>query len=188
MPDPIEYDFNERLAFSDGYAESVSVESICLAQIPGAVSVDRAASSDDRNGTDWWVKRDSIRPLSIDAKVRSVDWAAKPVPQDDLALETWSVVEHQTIGWTRNSQKTTDYILWLWTDTGRWCLVSFPMLCVVMQSMWQEWSTQYKVRQQATRRNDGSRYHSECVFVPRREVWKQIYLRFSGVPQAHDKT
>lgn len=27
----------------------------------------------------------------------------------------------------------------------------------------------------------GRGYHSECVFVPRREVWATIYKRFGGV-------
>lgn len=180
MPEPIEYGFADRLAFSDGHVSVASVEAICMEQIPGAVAVDRATERDDRNGTDWWVRRNGVRPLSIDAKVRSEDWAAKPNPQDDLALETWSVVEQRVVGWTRNPKKDTDYILWLWIDTRRWCLVSFPMLCAVMETLWQEWASTYKVSRQTTPRSDGTKYHSECVFVPRREVWKQIYLRYAG--------
>ena len=183
MRDPIEYDFNERMAFSDGNMPQATVETVCMTQIPDAVSVERASTRNDRHGVDWWVYRKHSAALAIDAKVREEDWAAKPHPltADDLALETWSVVEKEVVGWTRDTSKQTDYILWIWVDTGRWCLVSFPMLCAVMQDNWKQWLSSYKNSRQSTTREYGT-YHSECVFVPRREVWRQIYLKFSGVP------
>jgi ribose-phosphate pyrophosphokinase len=54
-------------------------------------------------------------------KVRDEDWAFKPGRNaaDDLALETWSVIEKQVIGWTRNQSKMTDYVLWFWRDRRR---------------------------------------------------------------------
>ncbi len=182
MPEPLRYEFNERLAFSDGVTIKADVQSILLAEIPGALCVERATEADDRSGVDWWVYREGTPTLSVDAKVRKQDWAAKTerYRADDLALETWSVMERHIPGWTRNPLKQSDYILWLWCDTGRWCLIAFPLLCAVMQDKWQEWQVRFKRSQQFTPTGGG--YHSECVFVPRREVWKEIYLRFSGVP------
>ena len=180
MSEPISYTFDGQLAFSDGAANAARVDDICMKQIPGAVSVERASKQADRNGTDWWIRRNGARPLSIDAKVRKQDWAATHPDEDDLALETWSVVESGVKGWTRNPKKQTDYILWLWVDTGRWCLISFPMLCAVMEDKWREWIARYKTKQQFTPGDPG--YHSECVFVPRREIWKEIYNRFAGTP------
>jgi len=184
MPDPIHYDFKERMAFSDGHVAVATVEEVCLTNIPGAETIERSTAKSDRNGVDWWVYRRGANALAIDAKVRDEDWSVKPLPYraDDLALETWSVVEAQVVGWTRNENKSTDYILWLWKDTGRWCLVSFPMLCSVMQDNWEAWRQAYKHRQQFTPTNNGG-YHSECVFVPRREIWKAIYEKFSGIPK-----
>jgi len=71
-------------------------------------------------------------------------------------------------------------VLWLWADTKRFCLVPFPMLCKVFEQQWQAWSKHYKTRQQFTPRSGGSGYRSECVFVPRKEVWAAIYRQYGG--------
>lgn len=180
MSEPIVYSFSERLVFSNGVIQNARVENVLLQEIPGAKSIEKAGIADDRSGTDWWVTRSCGRPLSVDAKVRQVDYSARG--QDDLALETWSVVERSKPGWTRDETKKTDYILWLWTDTGRWCLVPFVMLCGVMRRKWEQWRKFFKVSKQRTPLADGGCYHSECVFVPRREVWKEIYTTYSGNP------
>jgi hypothetical protein len=176
---PHEYEFGERLAMSSGVAASADVRAILLAQIPGAVSVTQASSVNDRQGVDWWVEMNTARHLAVDAKVRGVDWAASHPNEDDLALESWSVVENEIVGWTRDTAKRCDYVLWLWEDTGRFCLVPFPMLCKVFKDHWQRWAKKHKTRRQFTPRGSGG-YHSECIFVPRREVWASIYTQFGG--------
>lgn len=179
---PREYGFDERLQMSQGICEARDIKSILLENVPGAVEVRKANEIDDRNGTDYWVRHERGTPYSVDIKVRDEDWAYKPEPHkaDDLALETWSVVENDVVGWTRNQEKATDYILWFWKDSGRWCLVPFAMLCCVFQERWYEWRSEFKVARQRTPRRNGDTYHSECVFVPRREVWAAIYKRFGG--------
>ena len=180
---PREYGFDDRLALSQGVSKGASVETIILANLPGACSVTSSHKTNDRNGTDWWVEIQGGHHLSVDAKVREEDWAAKPAPQkaDDLALETWSVIERNKVGWTRDRTKRTDYVLWLWLDTGRWCLVPFQMLCQVFETRWQDWRSQYKTSRQHTPHTNGG-WHSECIFVPRKEVWAAIYLQFGGRP------
>jgi len=176
----IDYDFGERLAMSHGVSQNKDIRRLILDNIPGALDVHPAHLENDRNGTDWWVEHITGRWLSVDCKVRESDWWATHPEEDDLALETWSVVESKVPGWTRDSRKRTDYVLWLWTDTGRWCLVPFAMLCKVFTDQWQTWSNKYRIAKQKTTRDNGSAYHSECVFVPRREVWVAIYLAFGG--------
>lgn len=180
------YQFNERLAMSCGVSTDATVGDILTTNIPGALAAYPAHSVNDRNGTDWWVEHSSGRHLSVDCKVRDTDWQATHPEEDDLALETWSVVEAQKQGWTRDSTKRTDYILWLWRDTGRWCLVPFHLLCAVFSENWEGWRNAYKTRRQHTP-GYGNGYHSECVFVPRREVWGAIYRRFSGSPNSKTK-
>jgi hypothetical protein len=177
----IEYDFHDRLALSQGISDSRNIRDVLLANIPGALNAHPAHVENDRNGTDWWIEHVAGHHLSVDCKVREEDWYAKR-GEDDLALETWSVVEANVPGWTRNRHKRTDYVLWFWLDTGRWCLVPFAMLCRVFSDKWQEWSAEYKTSRQRTPRSNGTAYHSECVFVPRREVWAAIYRVFGGHP------
>lgn len=161
---------------SRGMAVGQSIQKILLDHVPGALTAKPATATEDRNGTDWWVEQQSGEKISIDCKVREEDFKAKS-GADDLALETWSCIERQIVGWSRNSFKRTDYILWLWKDTGRWCLIPFPMLCHVFSQHWEQWRTAYKTSRQKTL---GGGYHSECTFVPRREVWKAIYLAYGG--------
>lgn len=174
-----EYDFQLKLKESDGISATKSVEDIILGNIPGALSVTRAHAVNDRTGTDFWCEHSSGRHLSVDTKIRQTDWIERG--QDDLALETWSVVEKQIPGWTRDPKKRADFILWFWSDSGRWCMIPFPMLCAVFQNKWQKWKNTYQTNKQHTPGNNGG-YHSECVFVPREIIWREIYRKFSGVP------
>lgn len=167
---PRDYDFHDQLRMSSDATASSDVASVLLKQIPGAVSVERATAWEDRHGTDYWVTLRSGKRVSVDAKVRKADRY-----DDDLALETWSVVEQKVVGWTRNPLKQTDYVLWLWKDTGRWRLVPFLMLCAAFEKRWQIWSIVHQTAQQRTTRRDGTHYHSECVFVPTRDIWEAIY-------------
>lgn len=171
------YSFRDQLVMSDGVAATAAVHEILLDAIPGATGVRRATEQADKSGTDWWVDRINGAPLSIDLKARKEDWVR--YLHDDLALEVWSVVESRKQGWTLDATKRTDYILWLWKDTGRWCLVPFPMLCTVFRERFGEWLEAYGT----ARQNTEGRYHSECVFVPRIVVWRAIYERFGGTPE-----
>lgn len=174
-----EYDFHERMSMSSGTAAVADVRTVLLGNIPGAVNVTPAATANDKHGIDWWVELSTAKHLAVDAKVREKDWAKQRPDEDDLALESWSVVEKNVIGWTRDANKKCDYVLWLWKDTGRYCLIPFPMLCHVFSRHWAVWVGKYKTRQQFTPRGTGG-YHSECVFVPRRELWAEIYRTYGG--------
>jgi hypothetical protein len=156
------HDFAERLAWSEGVAATEGdLFAILRARIPGCISVERATEEDDRSGTDYWAHRArGLRPLSIDLKARSLD-PIESFGVDDLALETWSVIGEKP-GWTRDSQKATDYILWLWTPTRRFFLVPFPALCNVFQRYWEQWAATYPVHGQ-----DSGCWQSQCVLVPR---------------------
>jgi hypothetical protein len=166
-------DFTEQLTWSNGVAPD-GVERILRDRIPGCVAVRRASVQEDRHGTDYWAVRiEPLRPLSVDLKARRTDWA--PRGADDLALETWSVIGERA-GWTRDRSKQTDFILWYWDDTRRFCLVPFHALCRVFRSCWQEWSGTYR-----TERQDSGGWQSECVFVPRVVVQDSITRWQNGI-------
>lgn len=176
------YGFYERLLWSEGHAATGAVRDILMENIPGAVDVTRAGREDDRKGTDYWVRLASGKTISVDAKMRPKDFALRG--KDDLALEIWSVVEESVVGWTLDADKHTDFILWVWVETGRWCLVPFPQLCAVFRENFETWTADPKARatQWTPERVNVPSYHSECVFVPRVDVWRAIYRRFGGAP------
>lgn len=176
---PISYSFIDQMTVSQTSTIHGDVKAILLSVVPGAIDVIRAPSNDDRNGIDYWVSLSNGLRLAVDAKVRREDFACRGY--DDLGLETFSVVEVGKLGWTLDELKRTEYVLWLWQDTGRWCCVPFMMLCSVFRQHQDEWCQLYKVATQHTPgRQQG--YHSECVFVPRLVVWRAIYERFGGAP------
>lgn len=151
-----------------------------LKKIPLAVKVERANRDDDRRGIDYWATLQSGRVVGVDVKCRDKDWIKKGC--DDVALEIWSVVEKKIVGWTRDTQKQTDYILFLWKDTGRCMLVDFPILCSIFMQRWETWHKAYQTAFQRTENSPSSQWHSECVFVPRKVIWREIYLHYGGIP------
>ena len=170
-----DYSFQDQLGLSHGIAGDRTVEAILLAHIPNAVSVEVSAVSDDKQGTDYWVYRNNAKPLSVDLKARNDDPMVS-FGKDDLALETWSV-KGRKIGWTLDASRGTDYILWLFRPTKRWALVPFPMLCAVFTEHRDEWVARYS---SPTQSSNNRSWESECVFVPRREIWAAIYRHFGG--------
>jgi hypothetical protein len=186
MP-PREFDFTDQLVMSQGHAASADIQEILCSMLPGAVSATPAATANDRQGVDWWVELTSARHLAVDVKVRQQDWA--PHGKDDLALEIWSVVpsvskQRGAIGWTRDSGKKCDYVLWYWQDSQRFCLLPFLPLCHVFTRRWEEWQSRYQTARQHTV-SGTSGYLSECVFVPRRVVWREIYESYGGQHTVH---
>ncbi len=179
------YGFTERLEFSEQQLGEAGIRAVLKSRIPGCVDVKRASQRYDKQGTDYWAIRGAGLPsLSIDAKVRTPDYL-QIKGRDDLALETWSVIEAGKVGWTRDPAKRTDYILWYWPDTRRMVLVPFPALCAVFAIKWREWAETYKddVHDQETH-EWGRVWHSQCVFVPRRVVFDSINGWQTGiVPQ-----
>lgn len=184
MSDPRQYGFYEKLRASQSESSNGDIRTILIDNIPSAVNAMLAHKANDKSGVDWWVECVGARFVAVDCKVREQDWSIKRPPKDDIALETWSVVENEIEGWTRNRAKRADWILWLWKDTGRWMLVPFQMLCYIFNKRWREWADQFGTARQFTPSDHGMNgYHSECVFVPRRLLWKEIYKHYSGVPK-----
>lgn len=167
-----EYQFEKQLKFSEGYLNE-GIEEILVSRLPGCCSVVRADKASDINGTDYWAIRQDLPPLSVDVKVRAEDYKLKG--HDDLALETWSKV-NEKIGWTRDITKRTDFILWYWTDTGRFVLVSFPELCCVFNKYWRDWYGKYKHAVQSS-----GDWTSECLFVPRTVLMERIMAWHTGI-------
>lgn len=168
-----EYGFHERMLFSDGHAPDVEKMLDSLkGLVPGCVGITKATKSEDRSGVDYWCEMSNGDRLGVDVKVRARD-PIQAFGKDDLAIETYSVIESDIPGWSRDERKRTHYILWYFKDSGRFCLVPFVLLCKATQLKWREWKRLYKVDKQHT--PSFISWHSECVFVPRRVVWRAIY-------------
>lgn len=181
-----EYDFYENMNMSNGIAASSDIAKILCERISGAVTAFRATTQEDREGTDWWVKLANGKLVSIDVKVRRWDRSTHHEQYDDLALETYSVIDNDIPGWTRDERKKSDYILWYWQDTRRYCLVPFLPLCKAFQARWENWRRiAIKLDRRAIQRTkpiDGRQgWRSECIYVPRLSVWRAIFRECNGL-------
>lgn len=176
------FDFETQMLKSKEGVSDKDNKEILLSCFPTAIAVEEATTFDDKNGTDYWITMQSGQKVSVDLKSRDEDFWKKS-KKDDLALETWSVIGSPSghpqakDGWTRDETKRTDYIFFLWKDTGRWMLVSFPMLCSIFCKNWKDWRKKYYTQIQL---NKG--WKSECVFVPRKIVLSEIDKTFGGNP------
>jgi hypothetical protein len=148
-------------------------------RIPSFKLARRALKGNDRAGVDYVVERHRLPSLGIDLKLRNRDFSVTPPDYaDDLALETFSVVEKGIPGWTRDPAKACDYVLWFWQDTGRFFIVPFPPLCWVFERQWELYRMFFRTEQQRTRGRTS--WTSECVFVPRPVLMKDIARWSSG--------
>lgn len=173
--EPREFDFKAQLGMSQGSAIGADIEAILLDLVPGSTKIVKASNADDRSGTDYWCEHVRGTPVSVDTKIRKRDHG-----KDDLALETWSVVGKK-IGWTLDEAKRTDYILWWWEDTRRFAFVPFLLLCHAFKKFKPEWEIRYRLATQPTVGTGGRRgWLSECMFVPRREVWAAMFKEAAG--------
>lgn len=170
-----QFGFQEQLVISTGTSANRAIGEILMDVIPGSLRAIQALPVNDRQGVDWWIETKSGERVAIDCKIRDED-PKKKFGADDLALEIWSVVEKKVIGWSLDETKRTDYVFWLFKDTGRWCVVPFLMLVKAFKQNKEEWLKKYKMATQ----NTENRYHSECVFVDRRELWAAIYRQATG--------
>lgn len=170
------FDFDEQLSMSN---DADSMVQLALCELfPGFANVYRSTTEEDRSGVDWWIEMPNGNRFGVDVKIRRSDFRCNDPDGDDLALETWSVVDRK-IGWSRDASKRCDYVMWYWADTRRICVLPFRQLAAVFIENWQEWVATYRTCRQTTTTPVGS-YQSECVFVPRRIVWRKIYEIYGG--------
>jgi hypothetical protein len=179
------HDFQDELAWSEGKVGRAGIDRVLLDRIPGATSIRNPTDEENKEGIDAWVERGNGLPaVRVDHKTRATDPRLFSVPQDDLALEIWSDIDRRKIGWTRDRSKKTDWIIWYWIQTGRFCLVPFLPLCFAMEREWEKWTQKYRSPIQTS--NFGMRtWKSQCVFVPRDVVYS-AFMRWANsfVPES----
>jgi hypothetical protein len=182
------HDFRERLNFSEGIELSEGIFEHLFMSIPGAQKIERANTVDDRNGVDYWVRRNGIPPVSVDVKHREF-CPIKKWGTDDACIETTSVYtgpknggwldqHRKKIGWTLNPNKRTDLILYTWPAEGqslRFWILYFPFLCQAARMYWREWAG---IHGEKPSLNDG--YLTLATYPPRTEIAKKIRILTTG--------
>ena len=173
----VNYDFQERLAFSFGEQRDTDLATI-QAMIDGCVSVTQADEKLDRSGVDYIARLRRGAELLIDAKTRDrgcSKWWVQGVPE--LALETWSARpggkfgiarDRAKVGWTLCEAKNVDLILFKFhpDDSRKVYLACFQLLRMAFRRNLGKWSGQFNTGVQSS-----SSWESECLFVPANVVY-----------------
>jgi hypothetical protein len=174
------YDFQERLAFSQGARCASDIETI-MGILDGCISVTENAVNGNDQGVDYIATLRRGANVLIDAKTRAVGcskyWKNK---EPELAIERWSVMpsgkfdtpaQKAKAGWTIDESKITDMILYTFdaSDCETAFLLPFQSLRLAARKMLNEWMDKYKVDIQTS-----GYWQSQAVFVPASEVIKAI--------------
>ena len=188
------YDFAERLQFSEGVGLTREILEHVKRHIPAATEIVRAGRTDDRHGTDYWVKRKfDLPPVSIDLKSREFCPIQK-FGSDDACVETTSVYRglsakpyrddlREKPGWTVDERKRTDLIVYTWPHDAdlfgaprmRYWILYFPHLCAAATEHWRRWALTYQER---PAQNKG--YVTLSVYPPRSVIANSIREFTSG--------
>jgi len=170
------HSFNGKLDFSRGKREATDIETI-KAMLPGCTRVEKTSEKTDRQGIDYIAYLRRGAEIFIDAKTREAGasnyWKHG---EPEIPLEIWSIrpggkygtpEEQKKTGWTLCEQSLVDLILFTFDpqDSDDAFLISFQLLRAAFVKHFYTWSRMYDRKTQESH-NNGSRWESECVFVP----------------------
>ena len=178
---PVVHDFDAKLAESDNDRVRTLVHKGLHDRFGSDyLQIHKAALANDRHGADYVAEFRHGQTRLIEAKVRAEDWL--PRGQDaDLALETWADIDKQVVGWTRDTAKLSDYLVFVWLESGRSLLLDARLLRAWFCEHWETLRAKYGGRIIPSKRRD-RKWRSEAVYVPHRDVVKQLAYRLGYVP------
>ena len=171
------FDFRQEFASADTERVHARVEKFVRQRFPDVLTIRRAAPANDRAGADINLEFGHGQFRFIDIKVRKVDY--RQFGRPDVALEVVSNKERGSPGWALDDSKLTDYILFLWQDTGRMLMHDARALRAVTRKHLPRWMKENQHAEQQTAVRDGH-YTSSVVYVSSDEL-ATLIARWQGV-------
>ena len=113
--------------------------------------------------------------LRVEIKTRAED-PLKAFKNENLLLE---IYDNGKPGWANDPVKQTDYILWLFEDTGRYELMPYPLLNAAVVKNLEDWKKQYEVKETTTQ-GIHEVYTSQVIIVPINIIWRAMYFLCRG--------
>jgi len=168
------HDFVERLQFTEGIKHDKALFDHLVAAVPSGRAIRKATEAADKHGTDYWIDRNGLPPISVDFKNRGI-CPIKEFGSDDACIETTSVYRgpikepwldeyREQVGWTLNMKKRTDLLVYTWPKETqrRFWILYFPFLCEASRRHWKKWAEEYRERPAPN-----PSYVTLSIFVPR---------------------
>jgi hypothetical protein len=170
------HDFDLKLAESDNARVRTLVHKALQDRFGSDyLQIHKAALANDRHGADYVAEFRHGQIRFVEAKVRAQDWLPRG-QEADLALETWADIDKQVFGWTRDTAKLSDYVVFVWLESGRSLLLDARLLRAWFCEHWETLRAKYDGRIVTSKR--GCReWRSEAIYVPHRDVVAQLAYR-----------
>ena len=182
------YDFDERLSFSQGKRGERDAE-ILRQAIPHCVDVKKTSEELDRKGIDYIATLKGGAEIGIDVKARdrgiSKYWKNG---KEDLVLEVWSVCPDERnegqLGWTLSDKTNVDLILYTFDveDTKSYYLLPYQLLRMAFLRNGRKWLKDYGVRY-----SHSKSWSTQVVFVPASVVMDAIRAEMQGTAKIDNK-
>ena len=182
------YDFDERLAFSNGERGKRDAE-ILRNAIPNCVDVRKTDDETDRKGIDYIAILSGGAEIGIDVKTREKG-ASKfwNYGEAELALEIWSVCPNNSVagikGWTLSDKTNVDFILYTFdaSDWDKSYLLPYQLLRMAFLHNGRDWVKKYPRKRQTS-----NSWQSEAVFIPASVVINAIKAEMQCIMKYGDK-
>ena len=163
------HNFKAQLAASQTPEVDAMVRKVMFEMFAGELLAMYASHPEnDRLGSDYILEFRGGKIEHLDVKVRTKDYYPKPN----------TPIEYQTgnkDGWAIDTSKITDWVLFLWLDTGRSSLHNGRMLRIVARKNQDKWKASC---QQSTQQGDDG-YSSSCLYLADRDLWAAEYMHFA---------
>ncbi len=165
------YDFNERLRFSQGERGNRDAE-ILKHAIPNCIKVRKTDVETDRKGVDYIATLKGGAEIGVDIKARdkgiSKYWKNG---KEDLVLEVWSICPDEKnegkLGWTLSDKTNVDFILYTFdaADTNNYYLLPYQLLRMAFLSNKDKWLKEYSTKYSNTE-HCGKSWRTQVVYIP----------------------
>lgn len=170
------HNFNEKVIKSESGERIEKDITILEKAFPNALAVLPYLVDENDKGVDYFVIFPDGQTKYIDVKARergvSKYWKETPfrdsngkaLNEPELTLEMWSNKEAKVVGWTFDTKKMTDYILYVFDeeDCPNAYLIPFKKLQETFKANYKDWIAKYGTKECTT---DG-KYTTVSCFVP----------------------
>jgi hypothetical protein len=171
------FNFAKQLAMSETDHVHELVERAVRQRLPELLNIHRAHAENDKQGIDFWLEFPNGCMEKLDVKIRAKDYATPEEPEN-ICLEIVANTTTNKPGWTKDMTKLTDWVLFLWLDTGRSDLVHARQLRSAANGNMPSWQATKRTSAQVTETRTGS-YASTSLFVSSHDIWAAIFRLFS---------
>lgn len=147
-------------------------------RFPDALAIIPAHQKNDRLGVDFWIEFQGGKMERLDAKIRKLDYSSRGDART-ACLELLANCETGKPGWTVDAEKKTDWVLFLYRETGKYFFYRAGELRSIVTANLPHLRTIGKPALQRTATQAGC-YTSETLFIDHRTLGKLLYLRDRG--------